>query len=286
VAAKFKKELLFDGFDPKASYQMVPVAATREMAVVTDAEECTIVIDPPNVARMEKFVFPKPLLDVPREFMAKVSPNNTLSFNIFGMKNGNTNLFLLNSQGVATSVMRISVKERLQKTFAVARLSDIRHLCPFLPEEVPVMLQRVKATFLQQANIELSQRGGQFEVTVERNLGNPLILDTPTRDNFNAIIAATPQAALVPNFCVYLCWDLRSNLFASIVGQTFLGFACFCEQQNNPFENAITVAHELGHALGLGHTGAKSMMAGDGNARSSHLQQFEIDTINNNDDAR
>jgi Metallo-peptidase family M12 len=284
VAAKFKKELLFDGFDPKAIYQMVPVTATREMAVVTDAEDCTIVIDPPNIARMEKFVFPKPLLEVPREFKAKVTPNNTLSFNIFGMKNGNTNLFLVNSRGVATSVMRISVKERLQKTFAVARLSDIRHLCPFLPEQIPEMLLRVKATFLQQANIELTQQGGQFDVTVPRNLGNPLILDAPTRDNFNAILAATPQAALVPNFCVYFCWDLRSNVFGSIVGQTITGF-CFSEQQNNPFENAITVAHELGHAMGLNHTGAKSMMAGDGNSRSSHLQQFEIDTINNNDNA-
>jgi len=284
LAAKFKKDLLFDGFDPKASYQMVPVGATREMAVVTDAEECTVVIDPPNVARMEKFVFPKPLLEVPREFLAKVTPNNTLSFDIFGIKNGNTNLFLLNRQGVATSVMRISVKKRLQKSFAMARLSDIRHLCPFLPEEVPPMVQRVKTTYLQQANIELSQQGGQFEVTVEKNLRNPLILDTPGRDNFKAILAATPQAALLPDFCVYLCWDLRSNIFASIVGQNF-GFACFCEQQNDPFDNAITVAHELGHALGLAHTGAKTMMAGDGNARSSQLQQFEIDTINNNDDA-
>jgi hypothetical protein len=122
------------------------------MAVVTDAEEYTIVIDPPNVARMQKFVFPKPLLEVPREFRAKITPNNTLSFDIFGIRNGNANLFLLNRQGVATSVMKISVKERIQKTFAVARLDDIRHLCPFLPEEVPAMVQRMKATYLKPAN--------------------------------------------------------------------------------------------------------------------------------------
>ncbi|WP_348393474.1 zinc-dependent metalloprotease family protein, partial [Streptococcus pneumoniae] len=82
--------------------------------------------------------------------------------------------------------------------------------------------------------------------------------------------------------CIYFTWDLRSNIRGDIVGQNF-GFACFVEQGNSPFENANTVAHEIGHGLGLGHTGAKTMMAGDGDARSSFLQQFEIDTVNTTD---
>jgi hypothetical protein len=194
MAGKIKKEVIFDGFDPTALYQMVPLAETRGMAVVADSDGCTIVIDPPDIARMEKFVFPQPLLDVPREFRASVTPNNTLSFNLFGIKKGNTNLFILNKQSVATSVMRISVKEKIRKTYTVGRLSDIRHLCPFLPEEVPVMLRRVEATYLQQANIQLDQIGGQSEIVVTKNLGNPIILDTPDRANFNAIFNATPNS--------------------------------------------------------------------------------------------
>jgi len=287
MAAKFEKVLVpplgdFDGFDPKIPYQMVPVRDQRIMSVVTDKDECTIVVDPPNIAKMAQFVFTRPLIDVPREFRASVTPNNTITFQIQGLQKGNTTFFLVDGNGKATTQLLVSVKEKITRTFSLCRVSDRRHLCPFLPEQLPPIARAMKKTFIQQANIDLIQVGAIFEVICTENLGNPLILENPV--NRNAIISNTPREARVAIFQLYFVWDLFSNRAGQIVGQNF-GFDCYVEQGNNPFENAITAAHEIGHGLGLNHTGAKSLMAGDGNSRSSKLQQFEIDTINDTDDA-
>lgn len=285
MAAKFAKVSVaplfdFDGFDPKIQYQMVPVRSQRIMSVVTDTDECTIIVDPPSIAKMVQFVFTRPLIDVPREFRAPVTPNTTITFQIEGLQKGNTTLFLVDRNGKATTQLLVSVKEKITRTFSLCRVNDRRHLCPFLAEQLPLIASRMKRTFIQQANIDLIQVGDTFEVTCTENLGNPLILENPV--NRAAIISNTPRGALAAIFQLYFVWDLFSNRIGQIVGQNF-GFDCYVEQANNPFENAITAAHEIGHGLGLLHTGAKSLMAGDGNSRTSKLQQFEIDTINDTD---
>jgi hypothetical protein len=81
--------------------------------------------------------------------------------------------------------------------------------------------------------------------------------------------------------------DITSVQHPKIVGLN-LGFDCYVEKQaSRPHgvnEDAITTAHEIGHGLGLLHSGAKHLMAGDGNSRSSRLRQFEIDMINRTDE--
>jgi hypothetical protein len=68
-----------------------------------------------------------------------------------------------------------------------------------------------------------------------------------------------------------------------IVGVNF-SQTCYVEfNSTNPMENGLTTAHEIGHGLGLMHSAADTLMAGDGVSRSSLLQQFEIDTINQTD---
>ncbi len=273
----------FDGFDPKVIYQMVPVGGTREMAVVTDADECTIIVDPPDVARMQRFVFIRPLLEVPREFRAAVTPNNRITFQIFGQKKGNTSIFLVDRNGRMISVLQVSVKDKVRKQIAACRLNDRVHMCPFSVAEIPRIIDGVKKTYLQQANIELVHIGDIQEVTTPEDLGNPLVMDKP--GNLEAVIRKTPLVAFRADFCLYFTWDLRSVSKGNIVGQNF-GFSCFVEQVNDLFENSITAAHELGHGLGLSHSApaAKGLMAADGNSRSSKIQQFEIDSINQTDD--
>jgi hypothetical protein len=285
MAARFEKISVpplgdFDGFDQKTVYQMVPVGDVREMSVVTEDDECTIVVDPPNIAKMQRFFFDKPLLDVPREFRARVTSRNRIRFQLFGQQKGNTTLFLVDRSGKAFATLLVSVKAAVAKSVAFCLLSDMKRNSPFSAVELPSILTAVQQTFKQQANIGFTQIGTVFPVNVTANLGNPLILDKPNIRS--AILSATPQSAILANFVVYFTWDVFTLVGRQIVGVNF-GFDCYAEQLGDPFQNAMTVAHELGHGLGLGHSSAKTMMAGDGNSRTSKLQQFEIDTINQTD---
>jgi hypothetical protein len=229
---------------------------------------------------MQNFVFTAPLLEVPREYRAHVTRRNRITFNIFGEGKGNTTIALLNRKGEPIASLLVSVKEKITKTVAFCLLSDIRRLCPFTSSEIPPILSGVQKVFKQQANIELNQRGSLFTVNVTSNLGDPIIMEKP--EIRSAILRATPQNAILADFCVYFTWDVFSLQKGQIVGQNF-GFDCYVEKQLSPFDNAITTAHELGHGLGLSHNGAQTLMAGDGNLRSSKLHQFEIDLINQTD---
>jgi hypothetical protein len=271
----------FDGFDPKVMYQMVPVTEARAMSVVTDTDECAIVVDPPNIARMRNFHFAKGVPDAPTDFLVRLTAQNQVTFEIFGEKTGNTTIKLLDPKGKAVGGLLVSVKSTIAKTASLCRLSDMKRNCPW-PSPLPASLfSNVGKVYKQQANIEFTQRSGVFDVTVPADLGNPLIVDQAAARR-RTIISATPAAAFGANFVVYLTWDLRS-VTGDIVGQNF-GQLCFVEFDSNVFEQGVTMAHELGHGLGLSHTGAKTLMNADGISRSSLLQQFEIDTINRTDE--
>jgi hypothetical protein len=248
--------------------------------VITEEEECTIIVDPLNIARMQKFVFTAPLLEVPREERARVTPRNRITFEIFGKTKGNTTLFLVDRQGKAFATLMVSVKEKVTKKVALCLLSDRKRNCPFTAAEVSPLFPSIVQTFRQQANIELTQAGSIFAVNVSADLGDPIVADRPATRS--AILGATPPQALLADLVVFYCWDIASATRPGVVGLN-LGFDCYVEKQPNAFENAINTAHEIGHGLGLNHSGAKTLMAGDGNTRSSLLQQFEIDTINQTD---
>jgi hypothetical protein len=209
-----------------------------------------------------------------------VTPKNRITFEIFGERKGNTTLFLVDSRGKSFATLLVSVKEKIPKRVALCLLSDRRRNCPFTEAEVPIFFTRTAQTFKQQANIELTQVGGIFNVNVSDDLGDPIVADKPSTRS--AILRATPQQAILANFVVYYSWDITSLTRRAIVGLN-QGFDCYVEKQADPFENGITTAHEIGHGLGLSHSSAKTLMAGDGNARSSLLQQFEIDMINQTD---
>lgn len=277
----------FDGFDPKTIYQMVPTGQDRSMSVVTDADACVITVDPVNIARMHNFHFDHGVPDQPGDFRAVLTPNNRMTFEISGQRKGNTNITLSKENGIQINTLTVSVKDKITKTYNTCRLSDIRRTCPFSAANITAIMPKVEATFIQQANAELKQKeaGQVFDIIVPRDLGIPLFADKT--DVRFAIIDATgarhPPFILAADFIVYFTWDLRAfRPPKEIVGLT-VGRLCFVEFQNDEFQNALTTAHELGHALGLNHTGAKFLMAGDGDSRSSKLQQFEIDMINKTD---
>jgi hypothetical protein len=286
MPAKFDKKVVFDGFDPKVKYQMVPIGGVRPMTVVTDANQCIIRVNPQGVAKMQNFVFSQPLPDVPREFAAIVGPNTRFSFDIIGIARGNTSIFLAEG-GKAIDVLNVSVKLRIPKTFNLIRLSDMRRTCPYSEIQITSIMGAVAKTYIQQANIDLTQKDPRIEpLNIPRDLGDPLIPDKRLPDGTtikNVVIDATPLRLFGADFRIYFTWNLR-GLTKDVVGVTF-GHTCFVEDIDggDTFQNKMTTAHELGHALGLDHSGAQTLMFADTGARTSLLQQFEIDTINQTD---
>ena len=174
--ANFEKVLApplfdFDGFDSKVIYQMVPEGETRAMSVVTDDDECTIIVNAPTVIHMRNFAFDKPAaVEIPRDLRARVPRQNRLRFEIVGDKKGRTTISLVDSKGKKLDAQIVSVKGKITRNVAMCRLSDIRHNCPFLPEQPPLLLPGVQKVFKQQANIEITQHQGIFDVTVPINL--------------------------------------------------------------------------------------------------------------------
>ena len=292
----------FDGFDPKPAYQMVPVGETRRgIKITTGADAVDVEFEPRDIAR-----FANPRTFVPpantpiEDHFMRLGPRTVATFDVFGQKAGQTLLTIRDRQGRGIESMVFSVKAPLRKTYSLCVLNDMRHRSPWYPPNDPTsptpptadatlrpMMEGVKKTYSQQANILLSEKGGRiFDFTInDKNLGDPIILDSMVRPENEVmtsfIMGKCPVDAFGADFIFIFTWDIR--LIANdIVGfDPGFGAVCFVEfNSSNPFENALTTAHELGHAFKMRHNGQNLLMAGDGISRSSLLQQFEIDTAN------
>ncbi len=294
MAARFEKAEEFDGFDPKVSYQMVPLNGARPMSVVSEADELIISVDDDTIASLNNYHFKTGVPVTPQNSTVLLTPNNRVDFDIVGGKAGNTSITLKKSDGFGVASLTVSVKKVVRKTYALCRLSDRRITCPFTNQEIEKIMPAVAKTYIQQANIQLDDnaRGQIYEIVCPEILGDPLFPFKPTV--FAAIDARTHatdtgrpigQNYLIgsADLIVYFAWNIRNTMKPfEVVGLT-RGRYCFIEHQGIPNEDALTTGHEIGHGLGLNHTGAKFLMAGDGDSRSSKLQQFEIDMINKTD---
>ena len=106
---------LFDGFDPKTVYQMVPVSGTRPMTLIAEEDDCTMVVDPPGIAKMQNFVYSAPVREVPDKYRAHVTRRNRITFDILGERRGNTTIFLLDRKDDVFGTLLVSVKRRSTK---------------------------------------------------------------------------------------------------------------------------------------------------------------------------
>jgi hypothetical protein len=289
----------FDGFDPKAVYQMIPLNGVRTgFKVVSGAEPLDIEIQPAGIARFNRKNFSPGVPSAGTGEFVSIGPATTFTFDLEGRTAGSAILAIRNSKGVSLESLLISVKAELLRTYSLCVLHDLRHRSPWLPPNNPTqpnpppadgvvrpMMERVKLAYRQQANVVLSEKATRlFEVNInDHNLGDPIVLDARLGSAGSVassfIVSRTPSEAFGANFIIYFTWDIRTAK-DDVVGLN-VNNVCFVEFNSvNSNENGLTTAHELGHALGLKHNGRDLLMAGDGISRSSRLEQFEIDTVN------
>lgn len=292
MAAKFEKVQdpalgLFDGFDAKSFYQMVPVRGRREMGVVTDGAECILRSNNPSIARFANFRSKtsgfRTVEQTPH--IVKLPANSGIAFSILGLAVGHTEVILETLGGDNLASLLVSVKSPVTKTFALCLLKDIRRESGFSASDVTKIMQRVSATYRQQANLNLNPLGPPSDVAtvvVKKNLGNPLIPEK--RSNLEAIVDETPAHLFGANMVIYGCWNIERLKGPQIVGLQ-MGSMCFVENDGRGAAsntNTFTFGHEVGHALGLEHHNGDvdRLMFKEVVGRKSLLSQFEIDTIN------
>jgi hypothetical protein len=280
MAAKFDKpDGNFDGFDAGALYQMVPVGQARPMAVITDGRGGKLRVGSPQFASLRNVRSTKPINGSITPVQTNLPPDSRTTFEIVGGTSGKTSLVFEDNLGKQITSLALSIKIPFKRTYNYCFVSDIRRSSAFIPSDVPKMFTKIARTFLVQANVVLEeQTPGGFAVNVTKDLGNPLVLNNDKIRN--AILDATPLAAMAADFIVYLCWNILTP-GQDVAGLAFAGTQfCFCE--DNGFGSAgltpLVIAHELGHLMGLDHFNDGLMTAVL--SRSSQLHQFEIDTVN------
>jgi hypothetical protein len=272
----------FDGFDAATNYQMVPVHDKREITVTTQ-NECLLEVSDPSVASMANFLrlggppFPTPSLTTDS---ITLPARSRVQFSILGKLVGHTELTFTETD-THSQLLLISVKSKLPKKYALCFLKDIRRATVRPKLEAEDMMKKVSQTFLQQANIDLQFSPPSTDVTVPRDLGNPLLLGK--LDVRAAILNATPDNLFSLDIRVYCSWDvedLRPVNKDTDLGITF-GSSSFIQDGGAVNEVPMIFGHEVGHALGLNHNGnIDRLMFPTTDSRSSKLAQFEIDTVN------
>jgi hypothetical protein len=276
---EFPPLAFFDGFDADTGYQMVPVREGRDMGILTEGEPLLLRSLEPSCARFANVRTPAGPLPTYGSVSEEVRlpAHARVSFSIMGGSAGHADVVVERNDGSVVALLLVSVKEKRRQVYNLAFLSDIRRTTQRSHAHAIALMERVEKTFLQQANLQLVRTQPPTNVTVPRDLKNPVRIDAP--GVLNAIFAATPQVLSNEQaIIVYSVWDASDN--RPTVGLN-KGQLCFIDDaQPSNKEAALTFAHEIGHALGLEHNGKDVLMAGDGNSRTSTLVQFEIDTVN------
>lgn len=272
----------FDGFDSKSKYQMVPVQGKRDMGIITESSEVVLYSSDPSIARFANFrsyggaVRNNSNSEVPDS--VTLPPHSRIAFSVMGINVGHTTIVLEGNKGVAdpnSSSLLISVKGKIRKTYAICRVKDIRRSTRRSYDNAKLLMKRAEQTFLQQANVELRESGSGSDVLVMRDLGNPI---KDVRGACLSLIDVTPRWVKDCDIVVYCVWDLWH--MGGVTASSKPAFA-FVADEYDDNQSGFIFAHEVGHALGLGHNGnVQFLMFKTTAMKSSKLAQFEIDTIN------
>lgn len=285
-----KQELFFDGLDEDGMYQMIPVGESRrDFEIITQKEPVTLSLEPPGSAQFEG-----------GGYTLAVGAGTHRSFGVSGLSAGRTLLLARNSSGRQVSLpWVISVKTRVTKTYSVCVVHDMWRPSPWLPPRNPSVpnqpppdtiirpiMNAVETTFRVQASVLLHRKGGTFEVPIhDRDLGDPLLLHvTPpgeVQNNWNYIVFhKTPLEARQSDITIYFTWDVKDDPSDTVtLAETLLSFS-FVPYQPDPRRSGLTVAHEVGHALGLNDWDHHLLMHHHSEPRPSRLKYWEIDTVN------
>lgn len=280
-----------DGFDPDASYQMVPFGGTRDIAVQTGDFDAELELPPTNITAMSNFRIlqqsgPNPLsLGLPgpglRSLKVKIPSRSIVQFTLHGDAVGNIHLLARDLPSGAAPLkpdfdLLVGVKPNERRNFAVCHLFDTVNRDIGRRPDVSSWLPTANNVFERQANFTIvdtapraahtltmpGSSGKVFNFRDKKLVGRlvrQLELQLPTVVAQNHAIVMSLKVPISTSFMI----KGKKKVVSPWAYSMFIEresdkkhFTIILVTPNRPGEAPMLetiVPHEIGHTLGLDH---------------------------------
>ena len=274
-------------------FQMVPSDGRRGViANGPDGVDCRITVKSPQVVELSNRVFKRLESSGPvsapiseDRFSQPVPAGMKLDFDLKGIAAGSTEVVIETARGGNAGVLKVSVKNERRVVVSACRLVDLEFKNPFDDQKIRESMARATKVYKNCANISLLNDGVVYPVECDVGLGNPIVLGRQLTE-FNGesstvakhIKRKVPAAAKRADIVAIFGWDFEI-VHSPIVGLND-GRFCFVEFDMVALNRNLTLQHEIGHALSLGHHKVLTIMNGDGFNGLERFEDFEIEKLN------
>ena len=132
----------FDGFDPKALYQMIPVGGSRTgFSVTTTQKPISARIEPAGIVRFGGQQSFNPPTSLPfNDDSMELASASVATFDLLGVKEGRASMVVRLRDGTFIEALDISVKNVVRKTYSLCLLNDMIRRSPWYPPNDPTAI--------------------------------------------------------------------------------------------------------------------------------------------------
>lgn len=280
---KFRPAFKLQGFDKYTTprYQMVPIAKPRYV-MLRDAAAATVSCANPALCDVQEVAAAMLPAD---EAAAQAPQKGDRYFRLEGIQPGRT---LLEATGLQETVqLDLSIKSRQPVRIAFLFVTDNKGRSSKRPQsDVGPWVKKMQYVWGRQANLEIVPYGLR-SITINSDLGDTIYFQQGGGwgNLWNIFTANIQPGAHLNVFLVHRVEEIgrKSDLDGmASYGTGPAGVAGLCLFEDDAKDAALSMAHELGHHLGIDHPGHRStdLMWYYGADRTMNLTAADIEIAN------